>query len=217
MENKIPKRFIRIWIGNNKMPLQFEKWWQEFKQIHPDYEFITITNYESIPMPDEIKSILKKINSCAGISDVVRILALYHIGGIYIDTDVMPIKSFDLLIDSNKPFLGKRSSKSFESAIIRSPKHHPALLELINKLPSWFYKNINKTASVQTGPTFVSSVLFGREDVTHLPIKTFYPYNGFLAPHRNDKIKLFNDKSNFPEEMICAHFSNHRWGNNPNK
>ena len=212
---KIPKRFIRVWVGNKSIPLQFEKWWNDFQEMHPDYEFLTINDYSLIDIPNELKSILNDVKSCAGVSDIVRILALHQIGGIYIDTDVMPLKSFDSLVDSDKPFLAKRSSKSFESAIIGSPKGHPAFLELINQIPKWYYENIDKSASVQTGPTFVSSVLFGRNDVTHLPEKTFYPYNGFMAPKRDEKIKMFSNKNNFPNEMICAHFSNHRWGGKP--
>jgi len=32
--NKIPKRFIRIWIGNKPMPNKFQEWWNDFKKIH---------------------------------------------------------------------------------------------------------------------------------------------------------------------------------------
>ena len=217
--NIIPKRFIRIWIGSNKMPIIFNNWWNQFKEIHTGYEFITITSINKIPIPEKIQPIIKKVNSCAGISDILRIIVLYEIGGIYVDTDVMPLKSFDALIETSKEkaFLAKRSSKSFESAIIGSPKKHKGFEELINQLPEYFYKNLNKSASVQTGPAFVSSVLFGRDDVLHLPTKTFYPYNGFMAPKRNEKEIIFSNKNNFPPEMIAAHFSNHIWGGNPHK
>lgn len=211
----IPKRFIRIWIGNTEIPQQFEIWWEEFKKLHPDYEFMTLTDFSSIPPHIEIGKIIPQIGTCAGISDVLRLLALYHFGGIYVDTDIMPIKNFDPLLEDGKPFLAKRSGKSFESAVIGSPSNHPAFKLLLDKLPEWFYEHKNSAASVQTGPTFVSSVLFGREDITHLPIKTFYPYNGFMAPKKNEKIKMFSNKNNFPEEMYAAHFSNHQWGGKP--
>ena len=213
----IPKRFIRVWVGGGSpIPPIFQKWWKEFKIIHPDYEFVTILNWNQLHIPDSIKIILPKIKTYAGWSDVARLLAVYQYGGIYVDTDVMPIKSFNGLIDSEIPFLAKRSSKSFESAVIGSPKNHPAIGECIEKLPSYFFEHINHSASVQTGPAFVSSVLFGRKDVLHLPSKTFYPYNGFMAPKRNEKEQMFTSK-NFPEEMLAAHFSNHKWGGNPNK
>tara|TARA_R110002096_G_scaffold265305_2_gene458806 strand:- start:33 stop:686 length:654 start_codon:yes stop_codon:yes gene_type:complete len=212
---KTPKRFIRIWLGNKEMPQIFEDWWVEFKEIHPDYEFLTINNINQLSITSEVKSLLNRVDSYAGQSDIIRLVALYEIGGIYVDTDIKPLKSFDALINE-KLFLGLRSSKSFESAVIGSPKHHIAIKETLNQLPYWFEKNIGKSASVQTGPAFVSSVLFGREDVTHLPIKTFYPYNGFGAPKRDDKINMF-EKNQFPDEMLAAHFSNHRWGGRPNK
>lgn len=213
---KIPKRFIRVWIGTKEIPELFQKWWNDFQILHPDYEFITLTDYSLIYIPEEISYIIKEVKTCAGISDIVRILAIYQLGGIYIDTDVMPIKSFDDLLESDdRPFLAHRSTKSFESAIIGSPKGHPAFLELIKTLPKWYEEHKTNSASVQTGPAFISSILFGRDDINHLPTKTFYPYNGFKAPKRDEKLEIFKDKSNFPNEMICAHFSNNRWGGKP--
>jgi len=214
----IPKRFIRAWIvGSKPIPDQFEEWWEELKVMHPDYEFVTLRDWSMLEVSPDIQEILGLVNSYAGVSDIVRILALYQIGGIYVDTDVMPIKSFDPLLEDGRPFLAHRSSKSFESAIMGSPKGHPAFKDLIDALPEWFGEHLENAASVQTGPGFVSSVLFGRSDILHLPIKTFYPYNGFMAPTRGEKKVIFKDKSNFPEEMIAAHFSNHSWGGNPNK
>jgi mannosyltransferase OCH1-like enzyme len=214
----IPKRFIRVWIGGTKkIPKKFEQWWGEFSEMHPDYEMLTITKWSQLDVPDSFEKIIPFIETCAGWSDIGRILAVHKYGGVYVDTDVMPIKSFDTLVKSNKPFFAKRSSKSFESAVFGSPANHKAITALIDNLPSWYEKHKYRSASVQTGPAFVSSVLFGRPDVTHLPSFTFYPYNGFMAPKREEKQKMFSDKSNFPEEMICAHFSNHRWGGRPNK
>ena len=51
--SKIPKRFIRVWLGPKPIPELFEKWWQEFKDIHPDYDFITISSYTKIELPDK--------------------------------------------------------------------------------------------------------------------------------------------------------------------
>lgn len=217
--DNIPKRFIRIWLGERKLPEQFEKWWLDFQEIHPDYEFLTITedNYKDYQMTDELTEIFNKCETYAGRTDILRILILYQLGGIYVDTDVMPLKSFDSIVNSNKPFLGKRSSKSFESAVIGSPKEHVALLDVLEALPKWFYEKEGKACSVRTGPTFLSSVLYGRSDVTHLPTLTFYPYDGFMAPKREKKQEMFTNTENFPDEMIAAHFSNRIWGGNPNK
>jgi len=100
--------------------------------------------------------------------------------------------------------------------VFGGPAQHPAFQTLIMSLPEWYKKHEGRAASVQTGPAFFSSVMFGRADVRHLPAKTFYPYNGFMAPKRDQKHELFN-LADFPEEMLCAHFSNHNWGGKPKK
>jgi len=220
MSNTIPKRFIRVWdvtCGKPDIPPLFEEWWQMFKDIHPTYEFVTITNREMLDVSDEIMFLMERTKTCAGISDILRLLAIYQLGGIYVDTDVMPIKSFDPLTEYDRPFLAKRSSKSFESAIIGSPPRHEAMLAVLNALPKYWKKHHDRYASVQTGPAFVSSVLFGRPDVVHLPTSTFYPYNGWGPPTREEKMKIFSDVNNFPPEMFAAHFSNNSWGNNKNR
>jgi len=211
----IPKRFIRIWLGEKKIPDLFEKWWDEFKILHPDYEFVTLTDDEHPPIPEHLNKIYSLVNSYAGRSDILRLVALYEIGGIYIDTDVMPLKTFDKLIQSEKPFIAQRSKKSFEIAVIGSPKKHQAVQDLLHELPKWFYEHLENSASVQTGPAFVSSVWFGRKDILHLPTTTFYPYNGFMAPKKDKKLETFANKDKFPPDMIAAHFSNHIWGGKP--
>ena len=210
--NEIPKRFFRIWFGPKDIDKIHESWWQDFQTMHPTYDFLTFTDWSTIKIPDTIIPILKNIRTWAGESDVARMLVLYQIGGIYIDTDVMPLRPFDDLVKDGRPFLARRSGISFEIAVIGSPKGHPAFLECIKRLPEWFYAHPGRAASVQTGPAFFSSVLFGRMDINHLTPKTFYPYNGFLSPKRDIKVEMFSDTKNFPSDMICAHFSNSRWG-----
>jgi len=211
----IPKRFIRIWLGPKDIPETFNRWWCEFQDMHPSYDFITIGDDHGLTVPESIAGIYKDVASYAGRADILRILALHEYGGVYVDTDVMPLKPFDDIIADGRPFAGKRSSKSFEVAVLGSPKGHPILQKTIDALPAWYEKNGSRSCSVATGPAFLSSVWFGSEDVNHLPTSAFYPFNGFKAPSREQKTEMFSDKSNFPDDMVCAHFSNHRWGGKP--
>ena len=210
--NYIPKRFIRIWLGNKSIPEQHEIWWQELKDMHPNYEFITIKDDNDIIIPETIKHIFDNAETYSERTDVLRVLALYQIGGIYIDTDFMPLKPFDDLLKDPRPFLGIRSSKSFEASIIGSPKGHIAFKELIEIWPEWI-----KTPSRSRLAIRVLNTLYGRKDINHCPTTFFYPYDGFMGPKRDEKEEMFKDKSQFPEEMIAAHFSNRIWGGNPNK
>ena len=206
-ENTIPKQFIRIWLGPKPCPQLFEDWWEGFKNIHPDYKFITITDNTDIPMPKPIRDIYEeKGHSYSAKSDVLRILALYEYGGIYLDVDVMPIKSFDSLLGT-QPFIGKRSSKSFGTGVIGSPARHPALLDALRRFPQWYSEWRGDGHHTLHGPAWMSKEWFGREDITHLEPEVFYPYDGFMAPKTPEKIKIFQE-ANFPPEMIAAHYSN---------
>jgi mannosyltransferase OCH1-like enzyme len=215
----IPKRLIRIGWDNKPMPEIFERWWREFQMMHPGWEFVTLYDEDCKKLlPDHLRALWLNASCYAARSDITRYVAVWKMGGIYVDTDVMPIKPMDVLLHDSRPFAAKRSSASFESAIFGGPAYHPAFTDLLNALPAWYHKHEGRYASVQTGPAFFSSVLFGRKDVRHLPMRTFYPYNGFMPPSRDKKQQLFEqDRSKFPPEMLCAHFSNQRWGGKPKK
>lgn len=211
----IPKLFIRIWLGKKTMPSIFEKWWVDFQELHPGYKFVTISEKNQTDfIPTTLLDLYADVSTYAGRSDILRIFALYELGGVYVDTDVMPLKSFEPLLADNSAFAARRSGRSFESAVLGAPAKHPATAELIKQLPAWYKAHSGRSTSVQTGPAFVSSVWFGRKDVRHLPPNAFYPYNGFRAPKREEKIKLF-EENKFPASMYAAHFSNNRWGGKP--
>ena len=211
----IPKRFIRIWLGPKKIPELFEKWWLGFQDIHPDYDFISIRDLSDIKIPEHLKDVYNSVDSYAGQSDILRLLALYKYGGIYIDTDMMPLKSFDPLLNDPRLFIGLRSGKSFANGVIGCQKNDYAIQEALDVLPKWFKMNIGKSDCIKTGPKFVSNVWFGREDINHLPIEYFYLYDGWGAPKREEKKKIFSDLKNFPEVAYASHFANSRWGGKP--
>ena len=213
----IPKQFFRVWGGDAPIPDDHQRWWSELKQMHPDYKFYTLKDFSRVNVPSSYQYAISHCKTWSGISDMLRVLCMHQYGGIYLDTDIMPLKPFDDLVEQGQCFLGKRSQKSFEVAVMGSPKGHPGIKKCIEAFPDYYWKHKEKSNAVSTGPAFISSILFGREDVVHLPIKTFYPYNGFMSPKREEKDKMFSDKNNFPPEMIAAHYGNSRWGGSPRK
>lgn len=212
----IEKTFIRVWLGNGVKPPIFDQWWDELGRMHPGFKMLTVSDREAVRMlPKELFKIWDEAGSLSQQSDIIRYLLLANEGGVYMDCDVMPLKPFTQLLEDPRPFAGKRSSKSFEAAVIGCPKGHPAAMELLKRFPKFFWEQKTRSSAL-TGPVFLSSVWFGRSDVRHLPTKTFYPYNGFHPPKRHEKIAIF-EKRDFPEEMIAAHFSNMVWGGKPKK
>ena len=97
----IPKKIHYCWFGKGKYPPIVKKCINSWKKVMPDYE-LKLWNEDCF----DINSItyMKKcyeMRKWAFISDYVRLYALYNDGGIYLDTDVMALKSFDSLLDCN--------------------------------------------------------------------------------------------------------------------
>jgi mannosyltransferase OCH1-like enzyme len=212
----IPQRFMRVWLGPAKLEPRFEDWWKKFQELHPSWEFMTIGDDEARELVSStgLEPIYDVCATYSGRSDVVRIAALYRLGGIYVDTDVMPLRAFDPLLEDGRAFAGKRSSKSFEAAILGSPAESEPARALVKALPAWYRAHRGRSCAITTGPAFISSVWWGRADVRHLSGEWFYPYNGFCGPKRAEKDQLFL-MGQFPKGMFAAHYSGHRWGGRP--
>lgn len=101
----IPKIIHYCWFGGKDKPEEFYKWYETWQDLLRDYKFmewnernfdINICNYCR-------EAYLT--HNYAHVSDVCRVYALYEYGGVYLDTDVEVIKSFDKYL-SLESFLG---------------------------------------------------------------------------------------------------------------
>lgn len=101
----IPKIIHYCWFGKNPLPKQVLHCIESWKKFLPDYE-IKEWNEDNFDV-NEIQFTREayRLKRYAFVSDYVRIYALYHEGGIYIDTDVEVLKSFGNKID-NRSFMG---------------------------------------------------------------------------------------------------------------
>lgn len=105
----IPKIIHCCWFGGGRLPRQVNKFLKTWKEKLPDYE-IRIWTEDDFDPRCAIQYV-KEAYECgkyAFVSDYVRLYALYKYGGIYLDTDVEVLKSFD-------PFLCDDAFMSFES------------------------------------------------------------------------------------------------------
>jgi hypothetical protein len=101
----IPKKIHYCWFGRNPLPKSAQKCIASWKKFFPDYEIIEWNednyNINKIPYLTEAYNAKKY----AYVSDYARFDILYHEGGIYFDTDVEVIKSFDNIL-VNGAFFG---------------------------------------------------------------------------------------------------------------
>ena len=104
----IPKVIHYCWFGYNPLPKLAKKCIDSWKKHLPDYEIKewNESNFDLDQFPYTREAYDKK--KYAFVTDVARLFALYHEGGIYMDIDVEVIGSFD-------PFLHHVAFSGFES------------------------------------------------------------------------------------------------------
>lgn len=171
----IPKIFHRIWLGSDSIPPQHEFWWQAWQRLYPDYSFHTWTETEFERETGKISLTYDKAcdaTSYAMKSDILRIAILAEVGGIYIDTDMMPINRFEFS-DFEKDILICSSN----NAIIGSPKNGQTInyiFDMITKID--IASNMHINVVNLTGPVFIHYILSDR-DIEYADQKLFYPYH----------------------------------------
>ncbi len=95
----IPKIIHYCWLSGDPIPEDLQRYMQSWKEKLPDYEFIKwdFSRFDkgSSVWVSEAFDQKKYAFAC----DYIRLYALYHYGGIYLDMDVEVLRSFDDLLD----------------------------------------------------------------------------------------------------------------------
>lgn len=95
----IPKIIHYCWFGGNPLPKTTKDYISTWKKYNPDYEIKEWNeNNFNIHCCKYVKEAYNA-KKWAFVSDYARFYALYNEGGIYFDTDIEVLKSFDNLLD----------------------------------------------------------------------------------------------------------------------
>ena len=94
----IPKKIHYCWIGGNPLPESAKKCIKSWKKYCPDYEIIewNETNYDFTKVPYMKEAYEAK--KWGFVPDYARLDIIYTHGGVYMDTDVEMVRSFDPLL-----------------------------------------------------------------------------------------------------------------------
>ena len=99
----IPKIIHQIWVGNNPMPEHCLEFVEKIKEFNPEYEHKMWGNevFDHYKDDEYLKSFIEHESSIpiAFTCDRIRLLLLKEFGGIYLDVDCKPIKSFNYILD----------------------------------------------------------------------------------------------------------------------
>lgn len=101
----IPKKIHYCWLGGNPLPESAKKCIKSWKKYCPDYEIIewNETNYDFTK--NKYMKEAFEAKKWGFVPDYARLDIIYQHGGIYLDTDVELVRSYDELL-SNQGFVG---------------------------------------------------------------------------------------------------------------
>ncbi len=97
----IPKIIHYCWLSNDPLPSDLQRYMRTWKKKLPDYEFM-LWDTKRFDMNTSlwVKQAFEN-KKYAFAADYIRLYALYHYGGIYLDTDVEVLKSYNPLLHLN--------------------------------------------------------------------------------------------------------------------
>lgn len=128
----IPKIIHYCWFGGNPKPKSVVKMIASWQKYCPDYQ---IMEWNESNFDINFSRYTQEAYQCrkwAFVSDVARLYALYNYGGIYFDTDVEVVKSFDSLLN-NDLFLGFEGTKLIATSTIGAVAQHPIIENFLNE------------------------------------------------------------------------------------
>lgn len=155
----IPKKIHYCWIGGNPLPASAKKCIESWKKYCPDYEIIewNETNYDFTKnqyMKDALEA-----KKWGFVPDYARLDIIYQHGGIYLDTDVEVIKSFDDLL-SNQGFAGFESETlvNFGQGFA-AEKGNSVIKSLLDSYESLSFKNDDGSLNLIASPALNTATL----------------------------------------------------------
>lgn len=168
MYKQIPKIIHYCWFGGKPLPPLAEKCIASWIKYFPDYEIRRWdeSNFDVNIIPYTQQAYEAK--KFAFVSDYARFWILYNYGGVYFDTDVEVIKSFEDIIQRGS-FMGcennyKKGMKSYQLGVnpglgIGAYTYHPFYKEILDFYSTLIFKRANGSFNTTTIVSYTTNLL----------------------------------------------------------
>jgi mannosyltransferase OCH1-like enzyme len=194
--SKIPKILHLIWVGDSPTPDYLDIFLMKWKELMPNWNIRLWTNEDitNQHFPEKILPIIYNCTKGAQKADIMRYFIIEKYGGVYVDTDMIPHRSLDLLLTEFEnanvilchdiPLTWQYIINAFFAAL----PHH----DIFKKACELCYhiKINTEDIHLKSGPRLlgeaVSTTSFEKNEVVLLPIKYFYrnsDYDKRFATH----------------------------------
>lgn len=210
----IPKIIHYCWFGGKKKPKLVLDCISSWEKHLPDYEIIE-WNENNSDLAHPFVNEAYRYKKWAFVADYIRLKVIYNNGGIYLDTDMIVLKSFNELLRNNC-FLGAEDSEYINAAIIGATPGNNFIKCCLD-----FYAELefdNNNFLNLTIPKVLTKVIHGLGIETNLfKLKivndslTIYPHKYFYPFPYVDRLELLNYKKYVKEESYTVHLWAGSW------
>lgn len=153
----IPKKIHYCWLSNDPFPRKIRKCMDTWRKMLPDYEFkLWNTHNFDINSVPFVKQAYEQ-RKWAFAADYIRMYALYHEGGVYLDSDVKVLKPLDSLLNH-----GFMSSLEYHPTQIEKDGSRAMIDADGHRIKEGFVSGIQIQAAVmgaEKGNRFIADVL----------------------------------------------------------
>lgn len=111
----IPKIVHYSWFSGEEMPVAYKQMMATWKSLLPDYEFRLWDAAALKEVNNTFANEAVSVRKWAFAADFIRVYAVYHYGGIWLDGDVVMVKSFEPFLN-HRMFIGKEYYEQFSHA-----------------------------------------------------------------------------------------------------
>lgn len=176
-----------IWFGN-EVPGWARSNIELFRLLHPDWQTRT---WQELPpqFPNELRSIVEQVPWYSSRSDIFRYWLLATYGGVFMDTDILPLRSFNELLGHQfflAPCLPEGHTRPhLNCALMGCEQRSPAIQSVLKECVRYASEGA-PPKRIAYGPDLLTR-LFGNkpeEGVTVLPSHYFYAIPDRTTTHR---------------------------------
>lgn len=223
----IPRVFHYVWLGQKPMHPLMDAWRKRWAELHPGWEVMVWRDDPRRPglltcgreahrtevLPCRCPEYLANCPTYAKRSDVWRYHLLAVIGGVYLDTDMEPVRSIEDLVQGDEAFAGRVLTRSgwdvqgqggavvpeVGCSIMGSAPGHAWALDLLDGVP-----HQDPQAQLSLAFPYVTAVTARHLDVILYEPEIFYPI-------RWDQYALGGGRAMRKEDLPPECRAVHRW------
>lgn len=186
-DNRIPKIIHYCWFGGGEKPIIVKKCIASWKKHLPDYQIIEWNEVKIDITSNLYIQEAYEHKKYAFVSDYIRVYALYHYGGIYLDTDTEVFQSLEQFLE-HESFWGFEEKNFIATSLIGAKKGNGIIKAFLDSYENKRFILEDGSFNTFTNVAFVSNLLKEKGlklDGTYQELKglgVFYP-QVFFSPY----------------------------------